>query len=311
MLKKKKKNKKIYLPGLMSVSSKTKKRRKTDGNIKIYLESKKVINPPSRGILRYTIYVFFLCLIGFIIFILFFSSIFSLKYIDINRDDLITDSNTIRFALRSYNGKNIFFVSLEDIREKIYKEFPMIADLKIERVFPDALAVDLITHKNVANVNFIVKESTKKNEIMSKYIDDTGIDKKEEFTKGVALINSKGYILGIGKEDPNLPVIHLADYNKKIEEYDLIIPENHLNKIFEAVAILNNKTDFSLDSIEYYFYGREYHLNTIEGFSLWLDFEDYPQNQLDKLIKHLDLFDFEKDPPVYLDLRIKDRLIYY
>jgi hypothetical protein len=251
----------------------------------------------NRNIWRYLPLIIGLALIVFLIFIIFLSDVFKIKYIDVIREDLLTDSAQVRDSLQEYFGQNILFVSKREISQTINDKFPIVAGVKVERVFPNTLRLELISYPSVANIKFLVN---------SKSVGDDLSGQIEQ--KG--LLNKKGYVVAIGKENLQLPSIFLVDQDQEVFVYEQAIKTAHLEFILDTLKIIDEKLHLKIKKIEYYKYGREVHFIIEKGFVLWLDFEDTPYNQLEKLIKEINLFDLENDPPSYFDLRIKNRLIY-
>ena len=78
--------------------------------------------------------------------------------IDVIREDLLTDSSLIRENLEEYFNKNIFFVSKKEVVERIHEKFPIVAGVKVERVFPNTLKLELLSYPIVANIKFHVEK---------------------------------------------------------------------------------------------------------------------------------------------------------
>ena len=196
-------------------------------------------------------------------------------------------------------------ISVSEIAKVIHERFPIIATVNVQRVLPNILVIELVSYPIVANI----KMSPQDEEISEAGLPDQEI---AEFVPEdqKALINQKGYVVATDKENLQLPEIYLVDRKKSVKEYELVMKQSHLKSILAALQIIDEKLHFKVKEIKYFTFAREMHFETESGITLWLDFEDHAENQLNKLIKIINQFDLEKNPPSYFDLRIKNRLIY-
>ena len=114
-------------------SFKTKKKKKKKApNIKIIL-----------------IVLAFLTISSGLIYLLFFSSIFKIKRIEVLGAEKIAD-NEIKDIISGKANKSIFLTDLSNIKDYLIKEYPRIAKINIRRKMPDTILAEIQERKPVA-----------------------------------------------------------------------------------------------------------------------------------------------------------------
>lgn len=241
-------------------------------------------------------------LLALVVLFLFGGDYFRVKHIDVKRNKLLTDSSQILEAVSDYYERNMWLVSSSEIEKALLKTFPILSEVKVVRDLPDRIKIELISYPIVANIHFEVAMKSAAGESVN------SPNLQNEYHK--SLVNQEGYVVSLNKEDLSLPEIYLIDQAEVPIQNSLVIKEAHLTEILRADRIINESLNLKVKRIKYFSYGREMHFETENGPTIWLDFEDSVENQLEKLIKHTAEFDLENNPPIYFDLRIKNKLIY-
>jgi hypothetical protein len=87
------------------------------------------------------------------IYAFFFSDYFNVKHIIINPKDNVTNVDMASKAVEEYRFKSIFFVPKDKIVEKLKNYQNNIKTVRVDRLFPNTLRIDVTSHKSVFNVN--------------------------------------------------------------------------------------------------------------------------------------------------------------
>lgn len=226
-----------------------------------------------------------------------YSPQFLIQSIQIKRDSLLIDSNKIYSALTPFFRRHIISVSKDEMEEIITEQFPEVESIELYRQWPNSVQIFVHSYQPIANVK----------------IAPTGLTQPEEDTipqEISGLINSKGYIIELNKQDPQFPVIVVTNPRKEYELHTQVIEQEALKSMLQSKNLTKEYFDVQTNFIEYFPVGREYHLFLDTGTTLWLDFTSPYEEQLYKIKRVLADIDFIAQPPQYIDLRIKDKLIY-
>lgn len=231
--------------------------------------------------------------------LIYFSNFFSITSVVVERTDISTNIVPLQQALQSQLGKNIFLISEEEIEYMLQKQFPEMKEIKIIKLLPRTLKVKVLEYSFIARIRVI--------------------DTKEE-----KLLNEIGMIRDIKTNDNNLPLI---EYRNKydiqedkmllllspvlaFQDRNIIMSEAELKTILNAKALFEKQFGMKISLIQYFPLEREIHLKTERNFFLWLDLTDNIDEQLMKLQSALQDFNIYKVDLSYIDLRVKNKIIY-
>jgi cell division septal protein FtsQ len=211
-----------------------------------------------------------------------FSQYLYVETIKISTEQLGTPqlSGNIIDDLSTYKGKNILFVSKDEIIEKIQKGYPEIENIKINKDLPSTIIISFSEYPLIANITNISNESNKK-----------------------FVINSIGYVVKEDTDDPNLPYIKVKT-DAPLNTESSIIEQDTLDYLLGATSYFEEKFGMQILETEYKVIPREVHLRTEKYFHLWIDIQKPYENQLKKLKKALVKLDIYNSPLEYIDLRI-------
>ena len=226
--------------------------------------------------------------------LLFFSDFFHIQYIVIAREDLrIPVEELKQFVTDQVKDQNLLFFNKDQLYVNIRQKYPELERLEITRMLPRTLKIEAREYPIVA----LVKEQ----------------DKTE--TK---VVNAQGVILPLLNETNQYPLIEIPSYEELRQQYSTIL-EMYIN--FQDYSHIMNATDLGkllqtkqfletklepITIIRYYPLEREMHFVFKSGYTIWLDLTKEINEQLtklDKLYGQLNRLE-------YVDLRIKDKIIY-
>lgn len=229
---------------------------------------------------------FILCLVYF----LFFSGYFSLKNIKVTQEGLTENSKMLDKYFQKLKNKNLILINTSDIKEKIEKDHPEFDNIKIKKIYPKTIEVDVSEYPIAANLINVTGDTQKK------YI-----------------INSIGLSIQENTENPNLPYIKIKS-DEPLDAKGTLIQKEKLEYIVGAIDYFQDKFAMKIFEAEYLVKARETHLKTEKYFYIWLDTTQPFSEQLQKLKKVVPKLDIYNMPLSYIDLRISgvsgEKIIY-
>ena len=265
--------------------------------------------------------------VGLVIFLL-FSSRFAISKIEIARDDLHIDSSVVSNMLADYKGHSIFTFPSSKASNMIKEAYPEFSRVDIKKLLPNTIKVELETYDIVANVKAyyvlpkaepeVTAEEEKMLEISEalKTAFDleagTTTEDKEEITpiEQKALLNRIGQAIFDREEDLQLMTFTIDGLSQPLEDREIVIPTESMDYILDAIKYFTNVMQMEVQSVRYLPVAREVHLKTPGGLVLWLSTEKGYKEQIDKLHTIYKVAELEKEDLAYIDLRIKEKIIY-
>lgn len=266
----------------------------------------------------------FLALLAFLLF----SSRFAVSKIEIARDDLNTDSSNITSLLADFKGRSIFIVSKSKINQLVQENYPEFASVDVKKLLPNTLKIELKTHEIVANIRafYILPkaktpvpqedpEMVELGEALKTAFDLDGkpqTEDREELTpiEQKALLNCIGQAIFDRAEDLQLITITIDGLSQPIEDRQIVIPSDDMDYILNSIKYLTNIMQMEITSVRYLASAREIHLKTQSNLVLWLNTEQDYREQLDKLNTIYKVAELDKEDLAYIDLRIREKIIY-
>lgn len=265
--------------------------------------------------------------LGLLVFLL-FSSRFAINKIEIARDDLHVDSMAVTNMLAGYRGKSIFTFSKNDAAQMIQETYPEFSRVTVKKLLPNTIKVELDTHEIVANIKaYYVLPKPEPNiseeEIPMMEIAEalktafelktgpTTID-REEITpiEQRALLNRVGQAIFDREEDLQLMTVTIDGLSQPIEDREIVIPVKRMDYILNAIKYFTNLMQMEVTSVRYLPIAREVHFKTESNLTLWLSTDKDYREQLDKLHTIYKAAELEKEDLAYIDLRVKEKIIY-
>lgn len=203
----------------------------------------------------------FLFFIGTIFYFLFFSTFFQFKKIIISGNEKISNQDIETEIIKKLekkilflSSKSIFLVNLNQIKDEILNNFPLIAKIEILRVFPDTLNVNIGERLAIANFyqedNFFL-------------LDEEGVIFEKKFNENLLKIMDKQNV-----ESP-------------FTLGDKVIEKDYLDKIFKIQKNLSE--DPKIEIKEFIVFHERLNVKTIENWEIYFDQKGNLNWQLTKL----------------------------
>lgn len=223
--------------------------------------------------------VLFFIIIILILYVLFFSSIFKVKNVEVRGNNLVNGDNIKKLVEFSLGRENNIFLFDDTNLEKIIKEnFSLIQELSIQKGLPDTLRILIIERHPV-----IFWESGGKRY----YVDNNGYAYMEAPT------DAKDEIVVV-YDKQNLP----------INPGQKVVSKNFISFLEAIRKNMKNIAGLDYDKFEVYETTFDLSVLTKNGFVVFFDTLKSPEEGLDNLrrvILHLQ----GKKPKAYIDLRVE------
>lgn len=230
-------------------------------------------------------YIMWLFLIISSLYLFIFSHYFSIKNIDIIRQDDLVNINIAYNSIENIRYKPLIFVNKEEIKNYILAHQPNILDIYIRKILPDSLKIILQSSESVFSFNLW--------------------DKIYEITKNWTVIP--------GKEKENITKIKIVWFdNLWIIDYKKIFDEYYINQIIQLLYQLNQKISLLIHkNYTYYKKEAELHIITEKWTIIIFDLNKDINIQIEKLnIFYKEYISKVKNAIIYIDLRINQKVIY-
>jgi len=234
-----------------------------------------------------------LIILGSLIYLFIFSSIFQVKNIEVSQTEKSSQEEIHNII--SENIGNIFFSDIKGIVNKILNRFPQISSVNIKRKFPDRLVVEINEREPVAAF------------CRSSLYSSLRIFGRKE-GKECFLIDDQGIVFEKAPEELTLPIIKV-----KNSIYRFILGREAINKEYleKLLSINNGLRDIDINQINPISKDR-IDIETSEGWDIYFNIRE----DIDWQIEKLDILLKEKLPPrergslEYIDLRFDKVYIY-
>lgn len=223
--------------------------------------------------------ILFFIIIILILYILFFSSVFKVKNIEVKGDNLVEGEKVkklVEFALGNEN--NILLFDDTSLESTIKENFSLIQSLSIQKGVPDTLRILIIERKPIIFWETIGKRY---------YVDGVGFAYME------APADAKESIITV-YDAQNLPV----DLGQKV------VSRNFISFLDSIKINFKNITGLDYERFEVYETTFDLRVLTKSGFSVFFDTIRSPEEGLDDL-RRVMLHLQGKKPREYIDLRVQ------
>lgn len=250
-----------------------------------------------------------------IIFLIAFSFVYwRIASIQIVREDFAVDSTAVEQEFQRYLGKNLLLFSPRSLLKTLHEKFPEFETLEIKKKFPHTLQLKLLRYPMVANLRAYY--------VLPQALPETKVDfsaafnlnpekpKEPEPTKQKALLNYIGQAIFDQEEDLELIIISIHGLTQPIENREQVIHPEIMQYIRETLQYFINHLNQEVKGLEYLPVAREIHIKTFNNLVIWLTTEKEYQEQLDKLKIIYEPAELNKEDLAYIDLRIKEKVIY-
>lgn len=274
---------------------------------KIVFLSSKVSNFWKRFFIQLSYFLVVVLFIG-LIFIFFFTSLFVVKNINLERENFRIDSGEVLDFLSEYRYRNILLISTSKIEEDIKKKFPEYKTATVKRILPNSLSVQVKNFEIIAKLKVLIKPEKRLVGTGSSLVETLGLQPYEQ----ILALNSIGIIEAYNELYQDFPMLEIANIQDfPLVQGDKLLSLDKLSLILKAKEELFNELKLSVNYMKYFPDARELHLKTNNEYEIWIDFMSPITEQIDKLKKISNDVDWNENPPnEYIDLRVKNRIIY-
>lgn len=234
------------------------------------------------NLIYYIIWVFLILCSGYI---LLFSHYFSVKSIEIYREDEGINIELSYRSLERYRYKPMLLSNKQSIHANLIAHQPNIQQVYIRKVLPDTLAITLKSFPTLFGFHYWDTYY---------HITQNGVmvpTREDENTKKIQVI-------GLGN-------IWIVDYKKVFGEF-------YINKIHQTIQLIWEQSSFiEVHNVLYYIKEQEVHIFDQNGTRIIFDLNQDLAIQVDKLnIFNKKYLSTLQSWIIYIDLRILDRIIY-
>jgi len=219
------------------------------------------------------------------IYIILFSDYFSVKNIDVIKNDSWVNINLVYKSIEEVRYSPLVFVDKNEIRDRILSFQPNINKVEVQKILPDNLKIILTSFEKL----FYFENDWKKYEILSNgSVIPTSTIKKENTIK-IKWLSLYWFI-----------------------DYKIIFDGSVLKSISNAIKYISeNNSLVKIKDITYYLKEYEFHIITHDDITILFDLTKEIKPQIAKL----DIFYKNYQTQIkswisYIDLRIDDKLIY-
>lgn len=234
------------------------------------------------------LHYYFLLIIIFIVLIisLIFWPLFKIKFIEIIKQDNITNMTIAYKATDKFRWNSILNIKENDVLKRLKDYQQNIKDIDIDIALPDTLKINISSYKWIFNT--IINEKS--------YI----------VTENGTLIPQT-----FSEELKELKIIKDFDKNKFID-YKKIFNTKFLSDIVLIVSSLKeNIIEINISEIKYFITERELHIKTEKNTILIFNLNSNIKEQIEKIsIFNKEHVNIDKNPIIYIDLRIKNKVFY-
>lgn len=235
--------------------------------------------------LNYYYFIIWGFLILSCIYVLFFSHYFTVKSIDVIREDDLVNIDLAYKSLEKYRYNSIFTIDKNLINASILSHQPNIKEVYIRKIMPDNLKITLKSYDLVFGTNIL--------------------DKYYLITQNWVIVPSKQK-----ESDEIIKVIWLN--NLWIIDYKKVFNSQFIKKIKDIDSLIKQENSFlEVKDIKYYLKEQEIHIISKEDIVIIFDLHKDINVQIQKLNiffkKYLSTI---KSWIVYIDLRINEKIIY-
>lgn len=230
-------------------------------------------------------YVFWTFLLLSSMYVLFFSHYFSIKNIDIIRQDDIINIDLSYRSIESIRYKPILTEDKQKIKEYLMNHQPNIKDVYIRKILPDNIKIILSSYKS----DFMFEKDGK-----NYLITENGVVVPTKPKQELIKINVK-----------NLDNVWIIDYKQ-------IFKDEYIAKIKDIITQIREKNSFvKINEINYYKKEAELHLTNKDGTVIIFDLTKEVKVQIEKLnIFYKEYLKKIKLWIIYIDLRVNEKIYY-
>ena len=233
-------------------------------------------------------------LLGLLIGLLLFSSLLQIQEIKVQRLNARLDTEAVQMVLAPLFGRHMFFVQENEVEALLRQSIADVFSVDIQKNYPSTLFVSIQLDPLVAALDIVNPDEEAV---------DTGTGIIVDF------ITNKGVYLQVPAQGANtLPIIRIVDWGVRPTPGTKIVQPEMLQRLGETEAALVQQFGHEVTIRAIYLRGQEYHIQA-DGKSLWFDMRSSLEEHLQRyrvFLQHIPQEQVSK----YIDLRLKDRVVY-
>lgn len=224
-----------------------------------------------------------------------FSPVMRVTEVRVLHRDPRLDLEHVQSLLSPLFGKHLLLLSAYDVRTLLYEGVPDLASVDVRKDYPSTLEVRLALDPLVARVAILVPDQ-------GNLESGTGAIIDYLTQKGVYISSSRI------ADGGSLPLMSLVDWGARPTVGSQILPPALLEQIFQTEEELLEQFGQEVLHRTIFLRAREYHVETAQ-WDLWFDTRSSLDEQMQRYrtfmreIPHTAVHD-------YIDLRLKDRVVY-
>lgn len=256
---------------------------------KIFSFTRKYLNFIRINNNKYTPYYYYtaIALVVLSIYIFLFSSYFSVQKIYIERTDNLTNINLAYKAVEDLYWDSLFLMDENDVVDKIQSYQKNLKTIKVRKMFPDSLKIDVTSYKWAFNTKL--------------------------FDRDYVVTNN--WILVPIKNDAKLKYINIHFKDKDtlwIVDYKDVLNWNDIVTANKIITKINNSIfDLKIENIDYFPIEKEIHINSDLKTKFIYDLAWNVDEQIAKTSSFFEKYrDLYKSWLYYIDLRILEKIFY-
>ena len=244
-----------------------------------------------------TVIVSFALLVLLAIGVVLFTPLMHIREIRVVRTDLRTDIEHVQKTLAPLFQRHLFFLPRREVTGLLQANMPEIASVDVEKRYPGSLVVRLALDPLIAEL---------------RVLDADGNPHTGSGAAGRSYLSAGGLFLEYGEAQVGtggtLPVIDVVDWGVRPLPRTVLLPPDMLLNIRKAEQAILDQFGQPVRGRTLFLRAREFHLRT-DDHALWFDTASSLEEQLERYRIFLQAIgkDVAKE---YVDLRLKDRVIY-
>lgn len=212
------------------------------------------------------------------------SPYFNLEKIKVTGDTYALNPTEIEASLKDLYGKNMLFITDENVRAILNQTFPEFAEIDITETWPDTLELSITVSEGFMTLINDENAST-------------------------AVVTKDGVVLPIPPQE-SLTILKVAQYPSRFQARSTVLEGDMIRKIFEAQQFFEESIELDVREIMYLWAAQELHIVTTSGSVIWLDLQEPIKEQIIKLQYGKDEIGLYQNQFEHIDLRIPKQLIW-
>lgn len=230
-----------------------------------------------------------------------FSPLFDVREIRVIRSDRRVDAEQVQRSLAPLFGEHLVFLAQQHVLPLLERSVPDLRDAVIDKRYPSTLVLRLELEPIVALLEIVDPSGN-----ASPAVTGTGADALGDYltADGTYVV----YPPSVVQSGTGTAVVRIVDWGVRPEPWTHLLDIGVLERIAQAEQILQAQFGESVSQRVVYLRSREFHLQTSKH-SLWFDLRSPLAEHFDRYRLFLSSAGADA-APVYVDLRLQDRIVY-